>query len=216
MSGKKAISQRRRHARKRLQHITGLFLLLMAGLSQSALADTQPPMGTSRITPPRPIAEVSLTDHRNQPLRAEHLRGHWTLVFFGFTRCPHVCPTSLALLKATLPLLSTLLSEPAKVLFVSVDPMRDGPGELASYMEQFGDGFTGATTGLAELLPLLKAFGVSYSYRADATGGGAYDVEHSTAVYILNSQGALAGVVTAPTSNQELADFVASLSDNRK
>lgn len=191
----------------KLQNSTRLLIsLLLLGWLNIGLAQANPeetrPMGATRLSPAKALSGISLVDQRGGEVSETQLVGRWTLVFFGFSHCPHICPTSLALLKATRP----LLPEPVDVLFVSVDPMRDTQERLRDYMENFGEGFTGATAPLAGLLPVLKSFGVSYSYRAGEDG---YDVEHSTAVYLVNPQAEMAAVVTSPSSPEELAKFLA-------
>jgi len=115
---------------------------------------------------PRPIENFALTDEMGQPFTLNELKGRPTLVFFGFTHCPDVCPTTLAKLaqiakEARLPQL--------RVLLVSVDPARDKPEQLQQYVRAFDPSFKGVTGEQAQIEQLAKSFGVAIA-RVDLGG----------------------------------------------
>ena len=98
------------------------------------------------LTPPRPLPEFELIDQDGSPFTQAQLRGHWSVLFFGFTHCPDVCPTTLGVLAKARQELSDLPDElQPHVVLVSVDPKRDTPQQLASYVKFFDSSFTGVT-----------------------------------------------------------------------
>jgi protein SCO1/2 len=160
---------------------------------------------------PRPIENFALTDEMGQPFTLEALKGHPTLVFFGFTHCPDVCPTTLAKLaqiakEARLPQL--------RVLLVSVDPARDKPEQLQQYVRAFDPSFKGVTGEQAQIEQLAKEFGVAIA-RVDLTGGD-YTVDHSAAVFLLDAQGRRVAVFTPPFEIQPMAADLRSVADRLK
>jgi protein SCO1/2 len=151
----------------------------------------------------RPIGALALTAHTGAPFTARELRGHPTLVFFGFTHCPDVCPTTLARLAEIKK--SAALSD-LRVLFVSVDPQRDTPAVLAPYVHAFDPDFIGATGDAREIARLAQKFGVAVA-RIDLPGGD-YTMDHSAAVFLLDRQAQIVAVFTPPF---EAAPFAADL-----
>ena len=189
----------------------GLVLLLLSvGLFFSARVSAAPLMkvtpdggyGTP-ITPPTQLPTMQLTDELGQPMQLADLRGHPTLLFFGFTNCPHICPTTLSMLRGVRERLPADISERLPVWLISVDPMRDDPAQLKTYLANFGPGFHGATADLGLLVPLFKQLGIGYSYKADEQGGG-YDVGHTTSLFLLDDEARLSRVYTAPHDATEL------------
>ncbi len=149
---------------------------------------------------PRALADFSLVDIHGAPASPTSLRGHPTLVFFGFTNCPDVCPTTLALLasaqkKAAVPGL--------KVALISVDPERDTPEQLGKYVSSFGSEFIGLTGDAPGIVKVTRAFGVASS-RVELPGGG-YTMDHSATVFALDSQARIVAVFTPPLRVDALA-----------
>jgi len=149
---------------------------------------------------PRPIGAFALTAHTGRAFGAADLNGHPTLVFFGFTHCPDVCPTTLVKLAQ---LKKTGAMPDLRVLFVSVDPGRDTPAVLASYVHAFDPDFIGATGDAAEIARLAQKFGVAVA-RVDLPGGD-YAMDHSAAVFLLDRQGEIVAVFTPPFEVAPLA-----------
>lgn len=168
------------------------------------------------LNPPRPIEHLKLIDQHGAPVTTDSLAGRWTVLFFGFTHCPDVCPTTLARLAGVQRRLPEHLRPKVRFMLVSVDPMRDTPQRLAQYVGQFGQDFVGATAPLGELAPLLKELGVSYAYTAQNDGqhanhGGhaghampAYTITHSETLYVLDTQARLYAVFTDPKDDYAL------------
>lgn len=157
---------------------------------------------------PRPIGDFALTDERSQPFTLASLKGRPTLVFFGFTHCPDVCPTTLAKLAqvakaAAIPNLTVLL--------VSVDPARDKPEQLEQYVHAFDVSFKGVTGEPAQIERVAREFGVAIA-RVDL-GGGEYTVDHSAAVFLMNDKAQRVAVFTPPFEIQPLAMDLRAVAD---
>lgn len=170
-----------------------------------ARADRAPPAleVVTRLPAPRALPGFSL-DVGSASRPASSLAGRWTVVFFGFTNCPDVCPTTLALLaRATASLPAATRPQ---VLFMSVDPERDGGGRAAQYAAWFDPGFLGATS--SELEALAGALGAPYARRSEP---GGYSMDHSGALFLLDPEVRFAGVATPPHDAAPLARDLARL-----
>lgn len=155
---------------------------------------------------PRPVAKFTLTDHLGEPFGNARLAGHPTLVFFGFTHCPDVCPTTLAMT-------AQLQRDPAlarlETLFITVDPGRDDQRMLQQYVQAFGGGLVGLRGEDASLEPLLLSLGAARSVRPGV--GADYSVDHSATLYYINARGALSAVFTPPFVQAALRSDLATL-----
>lgn len=132
-----------------------------------------------------PDLQFTLTSETGEEVGAEAFEGQVSLVFFGFTHCPDVCPLTLANLASQLRALPEDEREQIQVLFVSVDPARDTPELLADYTSAFGPDFVGLTGTQAQLRELTRRYRVTYSY-AEPDENGNYDVSHSSGVFAFN------------------------------
>jgi len=149
---------------------------------------------------PKPIADFELTDHLGRPFTAAALRGRPSLVFFGFTHCPDVCPTTLVKL-ARVKQAGALPG--VQVLFVSVDPQRDTPTALGLYVHAFDPDFIGLTGEASAIKRIATEFGVAVS-RVDLSGGD-YTMDHSAVVFLLDRRGRMVGVFTPPFDIERMA-----------
>ena len=173
------------------------------------LATPPPPQlasGTS-LPAPRAVAPFSLTDHAGAVFDNSRLHGAPHLVFFGFTHCPDVCPTTLALIAQL-----ARGPEPPGItpLFVTVDPARDDQQTLRRYVEAFGGGLVGLRGEPAALGALTTSLGAAWEV-APLPGGGVR-VDHTATLYYLDAQGRLAAVFTPPFSLPKLRADLAALS----
>jgi protein SCO1/2 len=161
--------------------------------------------GTSFPTP-RPLADFNLVDTHGAPAPTAALRGHPTLAFFGFTHCPDVCPTTLAMLASV----QKQVAQPGlKVALISVDPERDTPEQLGKYVASFGGDLIGLTGPAPEIKKTMKTFGVAAS-RVDLPGGS-YTMDHSAAIFAVDSGARIVAVFTPPFNAAALARDVARL-----
>lgn len=137
-----------------------------------------------------------------------NLRGKWTLIFFGYTQCPDICPTALTLLKQLRTALDASAAVPPaptfQAVFVSVDPRRDSVELLAQYMAAFDPSFIGISGDDDALAPLVGMLGVVYR-RHDSAGTRNYTVDHSAAMHLIDPQGRLAAVFPPPQDVARLA-----------
>jgi protein SCO1/2 len=142
---------------------------------------------------PRRVADFTLTDTTGRPFTLERLAGAPTLVFFGFTHCPDVCPTTLlklAQLEKRAPV------KGLRVLFISIDPQRDTPPLLGMYVHAFAPEFQGLTGEPQAIANVARDFGVAVN-RVELPGGD-YTMDHSAVVFLLDDAGRIAAIFTPP------------------
>jgi protein SCO1/2 len=161
--------------------------------------------GTS-LPQPRPLTDFDLIDSHGTRTSLAQMRGHPTLVFFGFTHCPDVCPTTLAMLASV----QRQVALPGlKVALISVDPERDTPEQLGRYISSFGGDLIGLTGSAPEIVKTSRSFGVASS-RVDLPGGD-YTMDHSATVFALDSGARIVAVFTPPFNAAALARDVVKL-----
>lgn len=157
--------------------------------SQNALAVAPtmaaPTQGTP-VDPPRALADWTLTNYTEEPFKLSDLKGKAVLLFFGYTSCPDVCPTTLADLADVKKELADKGDELA-VVFVSVDAQRDNPERLGRYVTGFNPDFIGVTGSDEELRAMGKDYGL-YFERRNVTGTEAgYLVDHTAAIFLIDA-----------------------------
>ncbi|TVP90798.1 MAG: SCO family protein [Pseudomonadaceae bacterium] len=155
---------------------------------------------------PRSIPEVSMRSAADEPWGREDLVGQWDLLFFGYTFCPDICPTTMAELRQVVTSLPDDQRERMQVTMVSVDPNRDTPDQMSSYLGFFNAGFKGATGEPDELAQLAQALSVAYIEPDTSTEN--YLVDHSGQVILVDPQGQYAGFIRPPLKPQELAQWL--------
>lgn len=158
---------------------------------------------------PRPIADFQLIDQSGQPANLNFLKSQWTVLFAGFTSCPNICPTTLALLKqVTAPL--DAQTRP-RVVLLTVDPERDTPERMKKYLAQFDPQFRGLT-GDAQALSALRANLGLVAAKVNGPTADTYTVDHSAAVVLINPQGEIAGYLSPPFDAAALTGDLRQLS----
>lgn len=173
-------------------------------------APAQPNLQAALLYPaPRAVPEFHLTRADGAPLTNADWQGRWTLVFFGFTHCPDVCPTTLATLKQVWTGLAPAQRERLRVDFVSVDPQRDTPEQLGRYVAFFSPDFVAATGSDTELTALTRALGLLY-VRVPGENGD-YSVDHSAQVVLIDPQGRLVGMFRPPLDAARIGADLARL-----
>jgi protein SCO1/2 len=156
----------------------------------------------------RELPDFSLIDSQGRAFGPKNLRGHWSMMFFGYTNCPDFCPTTLATLAAMEKRLraSGGAARP-QVIFMSVDAKRDTPEQLAKYVPYFDPDFIGVTAAdqpTIEAVARKLVVGVIIEPKSD----GSYTVDHSGAIFVLDPNGRLAAILTGPFTAAALqADF---------
>ncbi len=159
--------------------------------------------GAYMFETPRALPEFELVDHTGAPFTRESLQGQWTLVFFGFTHCPDICPTTMSELGQFMTLLDGLPEqEDTRVLMVTVDPARDGVEQLATYVPYFNPEFVGVT---GEFLVLHRfATALNTPFRKVPGQDENYLVDHSANLVLINPRGDYHGFFKAPLDLAEL------------
>jgi protein SCO1 len=158
----------------------------------------------------RDIKEFSLVSASEQPFTQQDFRQHWTLLFFGFTHCPNVCPTTLSMLSKAYEQLHTTYPD-LRVVLVSLDPERDSTTTLAKYTAQFNPDIIGVSGKIQELHKLQSQLGI-YSERSEGDKGN-YNLQHTSSILLINPQGKWVGVYKYGMSPSA---FVAEFNANMK
>ena len=154
-----------------------------------------------------------LQSHDNPNLTIENFKGHWTLLFFGFTHCPDVCPTTLADLQKVFKIISA--TEKPEVLFVSVDPERDTPQSLKEYTNFFNPNFKSATGDATNILATASQIGVAYHIEDHEADNKNYSVDHTAAVFLINPEQQLYGIFRSPLNPKMIANDLTLLLENQ-
>lgn len=165
----------------------GLVAALLLSACQPA---PQPPVfQATDITGAEFARDFRLTDHNGQERTLEDFKGKLVAIFFGYTHCPDVCPTTLSDFAAALQQLGPL-AERVQVIFVTVDPQRDTPELLKQFVPAFNPGFLGMYTDASTLQLLAKEYKVVYQ-KASIKSDDDYLIDHSAGTYIYDPQGRL-------------------------
>lgn len=155
----------------------------------------------------------SLTTHTGEAFTLDDIRGKVGILFFGFTHCPDVCPTTLLEIQRLMVQLKEQSSE-VKVLFVSVDPDRDTVEKLDSYVTFFNKDFIGLTGTIEEIRQVSEQYNSSFRYIPNESKPGDYAVEHSANLFLIDKTGQLAGIILPRTPYPVLEQQVRKLLDH--
>lgn len=181
--------------------------LLLIGLLLTAAA------AGCRREPELPVLPIGgdfvLTDHNGQPFDTASLRGKVVMVFFGYTFCPDICPTTMAQMRELKGLLPPEARDNLRIVFVSVDPNRDTPQQMKQYIGYFDPTFVGITADLPTLQKLANA--VSIPFIPADTSKENYTVDHSGNLVVLGPDGTQRGFIRSPLNNQKLKDQLPGL-----
>ncbi|HEU4670602.1 MAG TPA: SCO family protein [Dyella sp.] len=176
-------------------------LLVAATALLAACQHSEPlPFQLTRITGHMPDLDFHLVNDEGKPVTGADYRGKVTLLYFGYTHCPDVCPLTLAHLHVVMQRLGAL-ADGARILFVSVDPTRDTPAVMHAYVNAFDKRAVGLTGSAGEVESLVKRYRASFSREPDK-GDGNYEVSHSSAIYVFDAQGH-ARVLATPADSQD-------------
>lgn len=143
----------------------------------------------SKFDPPSAAPDFTLTDQNGNPYHLADQAGKVVLVFFGYTNCPDICPTTLAEFKQVREKLGEQ-AEDVEFVFVTIDPERDTSERLAKYLPVFGDGIIGLTGSVEDLEPVWKGYGVIRN-KVESDSAAGYLMEHSTRTYGIDRNGNL-------------------------
>lgn len=161
-----------------------LALGIFAAVRMQAPAE---PKAAFILPAPTPLPEFELVDQSGEAVTRATFRGQWHLVFFGFTHCPDICPTTLQVLSSARKTLAENGQEPLpRVVLVSVDPERDTPELMAQYLNYFGDGNLGITGNLDNVKKLTDGLGIFFERQPG--DGNNYAVDHYAGVIVINPE----------------------------
>lgn len=177
-------------------------VLRPAPLSEAELSEA----GVYLFEAPRPIPEIQLTSSAGEEWSRADLEGQWSLLFFGYTFCPDICPTTMAELRQLTLDLPEENRQQLQVTMISVDPKRDTPEQLNSYVGFFDAGFKGATGDPTELARLAQALSVAYI--EPDTREDNYLVDHSGQVILTDPQGRYVGFIRPPLRPGPLSELL--------
>jgi len=167
-------------------HVTGI--LALSALTLAGCSGDQYDWNAKDISGLMPELDYQLTDTNGESVSAEETSGNIRMLSFGFTSCPDICPTTLQKLSRAVDELPEAIRKDVKIMFVSVDPNRDTPERIKSYVEFFSDSIIGLTGSEDNLRALSKRYRTTFGY-AEPDEKGNYDVSHSSAVYVFDREG---------------------------
>jgi protein SCO1/2 len=187
--------------------LAGILVLVAGGLIVVAYRDQAKGVAGG------PLASLiggkfSLTDGDGKPFTDADLKGKWHLVFFGYTHCPDVCPTALNDLSLALDKLGAKKSQ-IGIVFISVDPERDTPAVLKSYVESFDGPIVGLTGTPDAVAQAAQDYKVYYAKHPRADGG--YDMDHSALIYVMDPEGRFTATFTPDDSEDTIVSRMAKL-----
>ncbi|MGD2137855.1 MAG: SCO family protein [Gammaproteobacteria bacterium] len=161
----------------------------------------------TRFPAARKIGAFSLVDHNGSVFDNAALKGRWSFLFFGYTHCPDVCPTTLAVLNSVAQQLQDVPDD-IRFVFVTVDPERDTPEQLAGFIRYFNSDFIGVTGTPANIEHLTRELGILHMKVDAGEAGAAYLVDHTASVLLFDPDGRYHAVFSPPLTAADISrDF---------
>lgn len=157
----------------------------------------------------RDIGDFALVDDDSKPFTPAALQGKWSLIFFGFTYCPDVCPTTMGLLNQFYTKIDQKYKTDTQVIMVSVDPARDDPAKLREYVRYFNPQFRAVTGEFLAIKNFATTLNVPFSKVPG--GGDNYQIEHGDSIAIINPQGHYVGFFKSPHDVAKMVKNYASI-----
>jgi cytochrome oxidase Cu insertion factor (SCO1/SenC/PrrC family) len=152
----------------------------------------------------------ALTDQNGHTVTSDSLKGKPTLIYFGYTYCPDVCPTSLLLMENAIDTLGPDTAKKVNLVFITIDPERDTPQLLKGYVENFGPTFIGLTGTPQQIADAARTYRVYYQ-KVPAKDDGPYLMDHSSIVYLLDRNGRFVTHFTHESKAETIAAAVKQL-----
>jgi protein SCO1/2 len=155
---------------------------------------------------PRRFSSFALSDQHVQPFTEERLKGKWSLLFFGYTFCPDICPITLASIRQFEQVLAEVEADAAaqvQVAMISVDPDRDTLEKLGQYVAYFGEDYIGATGQYIDIFNLARQLNIAFGYVPQ--DDGSYLVNHSGEIVLINPEGHFHGFFKVPHDPEKMA-----------
>lgn len=190
--------------------LLNLFALLALLLAACDVSDKeQTPLFGTDITGADFATDFKLTDHHGEEKQLADYKGKVVTLFFGFTHCPDICPTTMADLAAAMKILGNQ-SDHVQVLFVTVDPERDTQEILAKFVPSFDSRFIGLTGTQEQIDETAKTFKIFYAKQQEE-GQSGYSFDHSAGVYVFDQQGKIRVYMKYGQKPEEIAHDLSSL-----
>jgi protein SCO1 len=191
------------------RHLLAVALVVIAiGVAAAFVAVDRLPRGDASTATLQLGGPFSLTAPDGRVVTDRDFRGKWLIIYFGYTSCPDACPTALSDITAALEQLGPL-ADKVQPLFITVDPDRDTPEVMADYAGSFDPRFLGLRGTAEETAAAAAEFRVTYVVRK--LGHDAYAIDHSSFIYLMNPDGALAKLLTGDLPGHQLADELRQL-----
>jgi len=207
--------------KKYVVYLGGIVAAIVGALLFQQMNKLPPPEHALYYQQPRDVKPFELTDHNGQSFAKKQLKGKWSLVFFGYTSCPDICPTTLQNLQFIYPDL-TKIANNSQVLLVSVDPKRDTSEKLNQYINYFNPEFKALRAEHDVLFPFSRNLGMMYAItpkeEGDEQSDDGYWVDHSASLVLINPAGEVAAIFKPEQALGELPsiDSEKLLSDYQK
>ncbi|WP_321276581.1 SCO family protein [Thiomicrorhabdus indica] len=176
-------------------------------------ATSQPQSEANMISNDRPMGGDFTLNSVNGPVNLSDFKGKLTLVYFGYTYCPDICPTNLGNLSVAYRGLTQQQKDNLQILFVSVDPERDTPERLKQYADYFESGIIGVTGSAQTVAEISQRYGVVYARVDDPNNGTNYAVDHSAFTYVVDQNGVLQEQLPHATSPENFIEVIKRYQD---
>jgi protein SCO1/2 len=193
--------------------IAGAVLVALAGFGvylSTLSAPDVPDLGEAGHVLPVPLelSRFELVDQRGQPFDRSRLEGRWSLLFFGYSYCPDVCPMTLQTLARVREHMDA--DAETQIVFVSVDPERDTPERLAEYVAFFDPAMLGVTGEIGEVMELSRSAG-AFHQKAEGENGDEYLVDHTTSLFLVGPEAYVHAILHEPEDPQAFVDLLKQL-----
>lgn len=153
---------------------------------------------------PKKLSEFSTLDHTGQAFGKQQMQEKWSLIFFGYTHCPDICPVTMSVMTDVYNQLS-VANKNIQVIFATVDPERDTTEKLQSYVNYFNKDFIGLGGSTEMVDSLTKQIGIAYYVNKDEATQN-YLVDHSASIFLFDTQGRLVGKLSPPHQKEKILD----------
>ncbi len=179
--------------------ITLFFSMFLVKITSPRLLSKEELMVNRAITfdAPRIIKDFALLDQKGAPFTLDNLKGKWSLIYFGFTHCPDICPTTLAKLAQLEKVLEPEVGEQTQMILVSLDPARDTVDVLSDYMAYFSPEFVGVTGEFMTIMSLTRNVNVAFNKVVLGKDEG-YTIDHTGHLVLVNPNGHYHGIFKPP------------------
>lgn len=183
----------------------------LPGLLSRPDATVRPPELANVLLPsPRPLQDFALLSDDGRRFEMERLRGNWTMMFFGYTSCPDICPTTLVNFRDVADLIAS--DQAVQYVFVTVDPSRDDLESIGQYVKYFHKDIIGVGGEPAELESLMNQLNVM-ALRESREESGGYTISHTSSIMLIDPQGRLVGAFSPPHRPGRIAEQFQLLRD---